>query len=161
MNETLITPAGLARLSAELERLKSTGRDAIAERIRHAVSTDADPTANSDYLAAREEQARHEARIARLEQRLAAARVAEPDAANDVVDVGESVVLRDLDTGAVHEYELVGSFEADPSAGRISAASPLGQALVGLRTGDVAVVQAPKGRRQLKILAIELRAAAA
>ena len=161
MNETLITPAGLARLSAELERLKSTGRDGIAERIRHAVSTDADPTANSDYLAAREEQALHEARIARLEQRLAAARVAEPDAANDVVDLGERVVLRDLDTGAVHEYDLVGSFEADPAAGRISVESPLGRALVGRGTGDVAVVQAPKGRRRLKVLAIELSAAAA
>jgi len=161
MNETLITPAGLLRLSDELDRLKSTGRDEIAERIRHAVSTDADPTANSDYLAAREEQAVHEWRIAQLERRLAAARVAEPDAGNGVVDLGERVLLRDLDTGAVHEYELVGSFEADPAAGRISAESPLGRALFGLGAGDLAVVDAPKGRRRLRILGIEQPAAAA
>ena len=161
MNETLITPAGLARLSAELGSLKSAGRDGIAERIRDAVSTDADPTANADYLAAREEQALHEAKIARLEQRLAAARVAEPDVENGVVDLGERVLLRDLDTDAVHEYELVGSLEADPAAGRISVESPLGRALVGRGAGDVAVVQAPKGRRQLKVLAIELPVAAA
>jgi len=155
MNESLITPAGLARLSEELQRLKTTGREEIAERIRHAISTDADPTANADYLAAREEQALHESRIARLEQRLAAARVAEPDAENDVVDLGERVLLRDLDTHAVLEYELVGSFEADPTAGRISVESPLGRALVGLGTGQVAVVEAPKGLRKLKIMGIE------
>lgn len=161
MKETLITPAGLLRLSGELDRLKTAGRHEIAERIRHAISTDADATANSDYLAAREEQALLEFRIARLEQRLTAAHVAEPDAANGVVDLGERVRIRDLDTGARHEYELVGSFEADPGAGRISAESPLGQALIGRRKGEVAVVEAPKGQLRFRILAIELPAAAA
>ncbi|HKI93615.1 MAG TPA: transcription elongation factor GreA [Gaiellaceae bacterium] len=161
MYETLITPTGLSRLCEELDRLKSTGRDEIAERIRHAISTDADPTANADYLAAREEQALHEAKIARLEQRLTAVRVVEADAANDVVDLGERVMLRDLDTKAVHEYQLVGSLEADPAAGRISAESPLGRTLIGLGAGDVVVVEAPKGQRRLRILAIEQAAAVA
>ena len=120
MTETLITPAGLARLSDELERLKTEGRGEVTERIRSAVSTDADVNANTDYLAAREEQAQLEYRIARLEQRLAAARIAEPDAGNGLVDVGERVRVRDLDTGRRHAYELVGALEADPAAGRVS-----------------------------------------
>jgi transcription elongation factor GreA len=62
------------------------------------------------------------------------------------------VQLRDLETGARHEYELVGTLEADPAAGRISAVSPLGQALIGRSRGEVAVFQSPRGRRRLRIL---------
>ena len=153
--ETLITFAGLARLCDELDRLKTTGRQEVAERIRHAVATEADPSAGADYLAAREEQALLEARIARLEQQLAAARIMEPDAANGAIDLGERVRLRDLDTGSPVEFELVSSFEADPGSGRISAESPVGRALLGRREGDVALVDAPKGPIRLRIVAIE------
>jgi transcription elongation factor GreA len=155
MKETLITVDGFARLNEHLERLKTTGRREMSDRIRHAVSTDADASANADYLAAREEQALLEARIARLEQRLTEACVVEPDAENGVVDLGERVRLRDLDTGARHEYELVGSLEADPAAGRISAESPLGRALIGRRRGEVALVDAPRGPARFRILGIE------
>jgi transcription elongation factor GreA len=154
MNETLITPAGLIRLTDELDRLRTLGRQEIAQRIRSAIATDADASANADYQAAREEQAILEAKIARLEQRLAAARVVEPDASNNILDLGERVRVRDLETGARHEYEVVGSLEADPTAGRISASSPLGQALIGRRRGDVAVVEAPKGQRCFTILSV-------
>jgi transcription elongation factor GreA len=97
MRETLITAEGLARLSEQLERLRTAGRREMTERIRTAISTDADATANADYQAAREEQALLEARIERLERQLEAARIAEPDAANGVVDLGERVRVRDLD----------------------------------------------------------------
>jgi transcription elongation factor GreA len=158
MNETLITEAGLARLCHELDRVKTTGRQEVVERISNARSTDADPTANADYLAACNEQARLEARIARLERRLAAARLVTPDATNDTVDQGERVRVRDLDSGSNAEYELVGSFDADPAAGRISAESPVGSALIGRRRGDVALVQAPNGPVRLRIDAIEIAA---
>jgi transcription elongation factor GreA len=155
MNERLITTEGLARLTEELDRLRTTGRREAAERLRHAVAAEADPSTNADYIAAREEQARLEGRIAQLEERLAAARVVGPDHANDTVDVGERVRLRDLDTGARFVYELVGSFEADPAAGRISAESPVGRALIGRRPGEVAHVQAPKGEVRLRVVGIE------
>src|SRR5262245_20585942 len=161
MNETTITLAGLARLCEELNRLKTTGRQEIADRLRHAASMEADVNANAGYLAAREEQARLEARIAQLEGRLATTRVVEPDGANDTVDLGERVRLRDLDTGSRVEYELVGTYEADPGAGRISAESPVGRALIGRRRGDVALVQAPNGQVRLRIVAIEVPDAAA
>jgi transcription elongation factor GreA len=155
MKEMPITAAGLARLEREVDHLKTTGREVVAERLRQSIATDADASANGDYLAAREEQALLETRISRLEQRLDAARVVEPDAANGVVDLGERVRLRDLDSGARFAFELVGTAEADPAAGRISAESPLGRALVGRRKGEVTLVDAPKGRRRLKIVAIE------
>jgi transcription elongation factor GreA len=154
MRETLITPEGLARLGEELERLRTVGRQQMTERIRTAISTDADASANADYQSAREEQALLEARIERLERRLAAARVAEPDAANGVVDLGELVRLRDLETGKRLEYELVGTLEANAAVGRISAESPLGRALLGRRKGEVALVDAPGGQRQLRITSI-------
>lgn len=159
MREMMITPAGLLRFEEELDRLKTAGRQEIAERLRLALSTDADPSTSADYLAAREEQALLETRISRLELRLDAARVAEPDADNGVVDLGERVRLRDLDTGAKHEYELVGSLEAEPAAGRISAESPVGQALIGRRRGDVALVDVPRGRKRFRIVAIDVPAA--
>jgi transcription elongation factor GreA len=161
MKETLITTAGLARLSDEVERLRTKGRREVTERIRSAVSTDADVNANADYLAAREEQAQLEFRIARLEQRLAAARIAEPDAGNGLVDVGERVRVRDLGTGKRHVYELVGAHESDPAAGRVSVESPFGRAIVGRRRGDEVVVEAPKGRIRVRILGIDSPVAAA
>jgi transcription elongation factor GreA len=152
MREQLITPAGLARLTAELERLRTDGRREIAERLRRSIATDADARENADYQAAREEQAVLEARIARLKNQLVAARVTEPDAANGRVDLGERVRLRDLESGRRLEYEVVGSLEADPTLGRISSESPLGRALLGRRRGEVAVVEAPRGPRHVEIV---------
>lgn len=154
MREAFITPDGLARLTEELEHLSHSGRQEVAERIRQAVSTDANAEENADYQAAREEQALLERRIAILQERIASAQLVEPDASNGSVDVGERVRLRDLDTGERVEVELVGSFEGDPSQGRISVASPLGEALLGRRHGEVAIVDAPMGRLRFKVLAV-------
>lgn len=71
-----------------------------------------------------------------------------------MVDLGERVRLHDLETGARLEYELVGSLEADPTVGRVSAESPLGRALIGRRAGEVAEIDAPKGCRRLRILTV-------
>ncbi|HEY5295835.1 MAG TPA: transcription elongation factor GreA [Gaiellaceae bacterium] len=157
VSATVITRDGLARLEAELEQLKSAGRDEIAERLRAAMSTDANAAENADLNQARDEQALLERRIAILEDRLRSAEPVDPDAFNGVVDVGERVRLHDLETGRRHSYDLVGSLESDVFAGRVSSSSPLGRALIGLRKGQVAVVQAPRGPRRLKILAIETR----
>jgi transcription elongation factor GreA len=159
LNGTVITKAGLERVTETLEYLKTVARHEIAERIRHAITSETNASESADYLDAREEQALLERKIARLEQRLASAKIAEPNGGNGVIDVGERVRLRDLETGERVDYELVGSLESDPSAGRISAESPVGRALLGRRKGEVAVVDAPKGTVELKILEIELPAA--
>ena len=161
MNEMLITPAGLARLEAELDRMRTDGRRDAAERLRHAATTEADLTESADYRIALEEKSRLEARIALLEQRLAETEIAEADHGNGVIDLGERVRLRNLDTGVRIEYQVVGTLEADLPAGRISAVSPLGRALLGRRRGDVVLVDAPGGVRRFKILRIEPAHAAA
>jgi transcription elongation factor GreA len=126
MNETVITPDGLARLREELERLRTMRNESLLER-----------------------------RIAVLEERLRAARLVEPQPGNGRVDVGERVALHDLDSGERLELELVGHLEADPCAGRISVVSPLGKAVVGLRRGQIAGVETPLGRRRVKVVAVE------
>ena len=160
MHETVITREGLARLSEELERLRTVGRRRITERLERAAN-EANPAEDADYLHVREEQALLERRIAVLEERLRAARVVEPQPGNGRVDVGERVALRDLDSGERVELELVGPHEADPSADRTSVVSPLGKAVVGLRRGQIASVDAPLGRRRLEVVAVEPPAPAA
>ena len=155
MHETVITRAGLARLSEELERLRTAGRRRIAERLERAAASEVNRSESADYLDAREEQALLERRIALLEERLGAARLVEPQPGNGRVDIGERVRLRDLDSGERLELELVGPHEADPSADRISVLSPLGKAVVGLRRGEIAGVDAPLGRRRLEVVAVE------
>jgi transcription elongation factor GreA len=154
MMETAITRAGLERLRKELEQLTTAGRDEIAERIRSASRAESNAVESADFQDAREDQALLERRIAILKERIASARVVEPNGRNGVVDLGERVRLRDLETDEQIEYEVVGSLEADPFARRISAASPLGRALLGRRRGDVAVVDAPRGRVRFQILSI-------
>jgi transcription elongation factor GreA len=158
MNETVITPEGLQRLSDELQRIVTEGRREIAERLRHAAATEANPDENADYLGVREDQALLERRIAVLEERLGSAHVVEPQVGNGRIDVGERVRLRNLDSGERLELELVGPLEADPAGGRISIASPLGKAIHGLRRGQVAEVAAPRGTLRFKILAVEVAA---
>jgi transcription elongation factor GreA len=156
MSQTLITRAGLARLRDQLEHLTTTRRREIAERIRYAVLSERNMSENVDYQAALEEQALLERRIAILQERVEDADVVDPDAANGVLDIGERVRVRDLENDEEIQYELVGTFEADPLAGRISAASPVGRALLGRRRGEVAIVDAPKGRWRFKVLEIQV-----
>lgn len=155
MEDTPITAEGLARLQDELERLRTTGRDEIGERLRSALGAEANGADTPGYRDVCDDQALLEARIALLEERIASARLAEPGLVDGVVDLGERVRLRDLDTGEGLRFELVGPYEADPFADRVSIASPIGRALLGLQRGEVAVVDTPRGRRRLKVLAVD------
>jgi transcription elongation factor GreA len=155
MHATPITREGLERLSAELERLTTDGRREIADRLRHAAASEANHEESGDYRAVRDDQALLERRIALLEDRLRSAQVIDPKLGNGRVDVGEHVRVRALDSGERFELELVGPLESDTSVGRISVVSPLGQAILGLRRGQIAQVEAPRGKLQYKILAVE------
>lgn len=161
MNESVITKVGFERLNDELERLKSDGRRFVAERLRQAAASEANLAESTEYLHAREEQAQLERRISVLEQRLRSPRIVEPCLGNGRVDLGERVRVLDLASGRPLEVELVGPLEADLAAGRVSVASPLGKALVGLRGGEIADVDAPRGRLRYEVLAVELPAHAA
>jgi len=155
MAEIVITREGLERLGAELEQLTTRGRREIADRLRHAAASEPNPSENAEYLEAREDQALLERRIAVLADRLRSVQVVEPQLGNGRVDVGERVRVRELESGARLELELVGPFESDARVGRISVVSPVGRAILGLRRGQIAEVDAPRGRLQFKILAVE------
>ena len=137
----------------ELEQLKTTGRDEIAERIKVARSF-GDLSENSEYDEAMNEQAKLEAKIARLENDIRNANILDEDNLNaGVVHPGSKV--KDVETGKKSEYTILGSSESNPSQGIISDQSPIGKSLIGNRKGDVVDVSLPTGKiLQLKILSI-------
>lgn len=160
MQELVITSEGFERLNKELDRLKSEERPRVADRLRGAKTGEANLAQNTEYLDAREEKLRLERRIALLRERLGSARIVAPRLGNGRVDPGERVRVREISSGHSLELELVGQLEADVAAGRVSVASPLGQALVGLREGEIAQVDAPRGRFGFQVLAVEVAAGA-
>jgi transcription elongation factor GreA len=161
MDELMITREGFDRLYEQLERLKSEERRRVADRLREATTTEANLTQNMEYLDAREELVQLEQRIFLLRERLRSAKVVAPRLGNGRVDPGERVRVRNVASGTFLELELVGQLEADVAAGRVSVASPLGKALVGLRQGEIASVKAPRGRFAFEVLAVEVPAPAA
>jgi transcription elongation factor GreA len=156
-----MTRAVFEELSGELDRLRSQLRQEIAQGLRDARSY-GDGSNNDEYHAVREEQMVLQARIASLEETLARAVVVGPNAADDgVAVVGSTLSIEDLGSGETTRYRLAGSH----SGGRniISAASPLGQALMGAAPGTVVTVELPSGRsRSVRLVTVELddRAAA-
>ena len=161
MHELVITREGFERLNNELERLKGEKRRQVADRLRRAVGSEANLAQSAEYLDAREEKIQLEQRILLLKGRLRSARIVGPRLGNGRVDPGERVRVREVSSGQSLDLELVGQLEADVAAGRVSVASPLGQALVGLRKGEIAVVDAPRGRFGFEVLAVEVPANAA
>ncbi len=154
MKVTYLTPEGYQRLKEELEYLRTVKRREIAERLREALSEGGELIENTEYEAAKMEQAFVEGRIQELEHLLATAKVIYPSRKNGVVDVGSRVTIQE--EGAPPEtYTIVGPVEADPERGYISHESPLGKALMGHQEGDVVEVRAPAGTFRVKILKVE------
>ena len=152
--EILLTPDGMKKLEEELEHLKSVKRAEVAERIKVAIGY-GDLSENSEYEDAKNEQAFIEGRIITLEKMLRNARVIQSeDVSTDVVSIGSTVRLQDLEFDEEVEYTIVGSAESDPEKNRISNESPVGQALLGKKIGDTIEVQVPAGVIQYKILEI-------
>ena len=151
--EVLLTREGLAKLETELQRLATVERAAVTARLKQAVESDRDLAGNGDYLDAKAEQALLEQRIALLAERVAFARVIEAPAAGiGVVMLGTRVRLRELGTGEISEYHIVGSTECDPSDSKISNESPVGSAVLGGTKGDKLAVEVPSGTLRFEIL---------
>jgi len=148
-----LTPAGQARLRQELAELKGPRREDIAKRLRSAIQM-GDLSENADYHKAKEDQAFLEGRIHEIETILRHAEIIEKSADKTVVSLGSHVTIQE-DGMEPETYHLVGPQEADPRGGRISHESPIGQALLDRKVGDVATVTTPAGVVRLKILGIE------
>ena len=152
MSENAMTPEGLEALRAEIEELEGHGRSEIAKQIKTAREW-GDLKENAEYHAAKEAQAHLETRIARLRDRLSKADVVEVTS-GDVVGFGSTVEVEDEDAGRRATYTLVSAGEAAPGEGRLSMQSPVAAALQGLRAGDVAVVQTPRGGRRYRVVSV-------
>jgi transcription elongation factor GreA len=153
--EVLLSLEGLKQLEQELFTLRTAKRLEVAERIKQAREY-GDIAENSEYEDAKNEQAFIEGRILVLEKTLRNARVIdEPVAGGDVVALGTTIVLKDLEYGDQLEYEIVGTLEADPMHNRISNESPVGKAIMGKKVGAIVEVDAPDGTIKYEIIAIK------
>jgi transcription elongation factor GreA len=157
-DQTLITKEGLKKLKEELEHLKTTRRQEVAQRLKEAISY-GDLSENSEYEEAKNEQAFVEGRILELEAKIKNAKIIvekKSDAKAKEIDIGSTVSLRNKTEGSddPERYTIVGSTEADPLEQKISNESPLGKALLGRRKGDDVEIQAPSGIMRYEILQV-------
>lgn len=150
-----MTRAGFNKKKAELELMEGVQMPAIAEKIA-AARAEGDLKENAEYHAQREAQGLLQARINYTKNQLAHATIIDPATLpRDQVCFGATVVVKDVDLGDDEEYTLVGAGEEDYNCGRILVTSPLGQALLGKKIGQVAKVSAPKGAYELEVVSIK------
>lgn len=154
MEKIPMTPEGHRTLEEELKRLKTAERPAVIRAIAEA-REHGDLAENAEYHAARERQSFIEGRLAELEDVLSRAEVIDiTKMSGDTVRFGATVLLADEDTEEESTYSLVGSYEADASAGRLSVTSPLGRALIGKVLGDDVEVATPSGHKTYEVIRI-------
>lgn len=150
-----MTEEGKLKLENELEELKTVKRKEVVERIKIARSF-GDLSENSEYDAAKDEQAFVEGRIAQIENMLRNVEIiSEDDVNTSVVSLGKSVTFIELPDGEEETYTIVGSAEADPSEGKISNDSPIAQSMIGKSVNDEVSVSTPGGDMSVRIVSIK------
>lgn len=149
-----MTQEGKEKIEQELHILKTEKRKEVVERIKVARGF-GDLSENSEYDAAKDEQAFVESRIAQLEKMIRNAVIIE-DSNEDptVVSIGKKVKFIELPDGDEETYMIVGSAESDPLEGKISNDSPMAKSLIGKTIGDEVVVQTPGGELNVKIIEV-------
>jgi len=150
--KTYLSKEKYKELSEELGSLKTTKRKEVAEKLEYAKSL-GDLSENAEYHEAREEQAKVEARIMGLDTILQSAEVVEKHHSEEV-EIGSGVTVQKKG-GEKVTYQIVGSEEVDTASGKISNASPLGEALMGKKKGEKTVFESPVGSVEYKIVDIE------
>ena len=149
-----LTRQGYTEMEAELAALKSKRLEVI-EEIRRAAA-DKDFRENAPLQAAREERGQLEGRIMELQETIKSAVIIDKQEKSTLkVSVGDSVIICDLASGKELHYTLVSPSEVDPVRGRISSASPIGQAVIGRDEGEIVEVVAPAGKLRYQIKQIE------
>ena len=151
--EQLYTPEGYQKLIDELNYLTQVRREEIKKDIAEARSF-GDLSENAEYDAARNEQAKTEARIKELEELIRNAKVIdEAEVDTSIISIGSTVKIKDAN-GKIAEYSIVGSNEADPIMFRISDQSPIGRKLIGARAGSKVTIEVPAGKVVFDILEV-------
>ena len=155
MAEVYLTKEAYKELEEKLARLKSEGRVEIANKISFARSF-GDISENSEYDAAREEEAILEQEIVQIEETLRNAQIiSKANSDTSVVGVGAMLEVYDMEFEENLNLKIMGSIESDPTIGQISNESPLGRALIGRAKDDVVEVSTPVGIQKYKILSIK------
>ena len=153
-DDKLITREGYDKLVAELEELVAVKRKEIAAQLGEAIAQ-GDLSENADYDAAKNAQAENEERIYKLENMLKSVRIIEESEIEaDRVNLGQTVVVENIDTKDKFTYKIVGSNESDPLNGLISNESPVGRNLMGTKLDEKIEVEIPDGIVRLKVLEI-------
>ena len=153
--KTILTYAGLKALEDELENLRVVKRKEVAEKIKEA-REQGDLSENAEYDAAKDEQRDIEARIDELEKILKNVEVVvEQEVDLEKINVGCTVLVHDDEFDEEIEFKIVGSTEANSLQGKISNESPVGQALMGKKVGDIVDVETPAGNIRYTVLKIE------
>ncbi len=154
----LITEEGLERLQAELKRLTTEGREEVADRLQRAFEDgqDDDFVDNAELEAARNAQSFLEGRIQEIEEILKDYQIINDNKEpHDFVRVGDHVTIVEVGYDEEETYFLVGAAEADPTEGRISNESPLGEALLGTKAGEIVRIKAPRGVTEFRVVRID------
>ena len=149
-----MTQAGKEKLEQELEHFKTVRRKEVVERIKIARSF-GDLSENSEYDAAKDEQAFVEGRITTLENMIRNAEIIEESDGGSEVTIGRTVTFIELPDGEKESYTIVGSAEADRFEGKISNESPIAKGLLGKSIDDEVMIQTPAGDMLVKIIAVE------
>ena len=150
--KNILTYEGLKALEDELHDLKVNRRREVAQKIKEA-REQGDLSENAEYEAAKEEQRDIELRIEEIDKILKNAEVVDDDDVDsNVINVGCTVKIKDLEFKEEMEYKIVGSTEANSLKGKISNESPVGKALIGAQKGDTVEVETPAGMIKYKIV---------
>jgi len=159
-DKVYLTKDGLKKLEDELEYYKNVKRPEIAEKLENAVQSFGELTENAEYEETKKEQALIESKIMELEDLLSKAIVIDTEKISKIaVGIGSKVkiLIKNLSDKSeeVSEFMIVSSVEGDPEQNKISNESPIGEAILGKRKGDVVKVKTPKGEILIKVLNIE------
>lgn len=151
---TYYTEEGLKKLKDELHDLETVQRPSISQQIAEARDK-GDLSENAEYDAAKEAQGLLEAKIAKLKEVIANARIIDDSEIDDSkVYILSTVTIKNVKNGAEMKYTLVAENEADLKEKKISVESPIGKGLLGKEVGEIADVQTPNGIMQFEIVEI-------
>ena len=150
--EIYLTASGLKEIQDELDELKNVKRPEVITALKEARAL-GDLSENAEYDAARTEQALVENRTQELEAMIENVVLIE-NVDTDKVSIGTTVTIEYVGDNDTEAYSIVGSKEADPFNNKISNESPIAQAIMGKKTGDVVSVDSPNGKYDVKILKI-------
>ncbi len=154
METVPMTAIGYETLDAEIKKLKGPDRQRIIRAIAEA-RAHGDLSENAEYHAAKEQQSHNEGRVIELEDMLNRAEIINVAALiGNTVKFGARVELVDEDTDVEMTYQIVGEYEANVEAGKISIVSPIARALIGKEVGDSVEVNTPGGGKSYEILSV-------